>query len=269
MSWTGTVRCSVCYRSGHNKSGCPQVEAEYKEYIDLIDQYNAANHDKPDIEYDQHLSYAMRQAVGLSYKHLRSKDIVLTKKRKNKTRQCTYCGEIGHNRRTCAALKTDVELLAKASVTYHKRLAKAYELSGYYVGGLVEHHYEQYDYNKGEYVKGKVMGIISDLNLQSYSVMSWLTQDWQMHRSIKIQGSNGTPYLVRPHLPENVRQELYVGSPWSGGSDHTMLSSKDTPVPPHVFDMKERRKSIKGELKDLKTRDVERASDRISALLAE
>ena len=84
MSWTGTVRCSICYRSGHNKSGCPQVEVEYKEYIDLIDQYNTAHPDEPDIEpASQYMSWEKMEKVGVNYRHLRSAKIIGRKKRKN------------------------------------------------------------------------------------------------------------------------------------------------------------------------------------------
>ena len=80
MSWNGTVRCSVCYKSGHNKSGCPQVAKDYEEYKDLIAKYNAAHPDKPDIEIDQYLGYGMRQQLGLSYRHMQAKDIIETEK---------------------------------------------------------------------------------------------------------------------------------------------------------------------------------------------
>ena len=43
MSWNGTVRCSVCYKKGHNKSGCPQVLQEYNEYKDLITETKLEN----------------------------------------------------------------------------------------------------------------------------------------------------------------------------------------------------------------------------------
>ena len=267
MSWNGTVRCSICYKQGHNKSGCPQVAEDYEEYKNLIAKYNAAHPDKPDIEIDQYMGYGIRQQLGLGYRHLRAKEIVETKKEKNTTRQCTYCGEVGHNRRTCAALKSTVDLLVKASVIYHQKLAKAFELSGFHVGGLVQYRAEEYDYNKNEYVKENVMAVITDLNLRSYSVMKWLTQDWQQHRSIRVQASNGQKYLIRPELPDNVKNELFVGTSWRGNDGHTILSSKDTPVPPHVFDEKEHRRYIKEYLKDLTHGRVTYSENRLKELM--
>jgi len=266
MSWTGTVRCSICHRSGHNKSGCPQVAEEYEECQGLIAKYNADNPDIPDITDGEWISYSLKEEIGLNWKHMRSREIVETKKNKNTTRQCTYCGEVGHNRRTCTALKTDIDLLVKASTAYNKRLAKAYELSGLYVGGLLQHKTEEYDYNKNEYVKENVVAVITEINLQSYNVMHWLTQDWQQHRSIKLQGSNGKTYLLRPNLPKGIKEELFVGYAWDT-SDYMLLSSKDTPVPPHVFNAKEHRKYIKEYLKDLNKANVKQSKDRIAALI--
>ena len=269
MSWTGTVRCTICYKEGHNKSGCPQVKADYEQFKDLVTKYNVANPDEPDIKVaNQYMSWEQMEKTGVSYRHLRAAKIVETKKRKNKTRQCTYCGEVGHNRQTCKPLKSDIDLLVKASMAYNKRLAKAYELSGFHVGSLVQHKSEEYDYSKGEYIKETVMGVITDIGLPTYDVMKWLTQDWQQHRSIKIQGSNGKTYLLRPELPSNIKSELFVGYAWSSAeTNYTILSSKDTPVPPHAFDVKEHRKYIKGYLKDLKKRNVESNSNRIAALI--
>ena len=64
MSWNGTVRCSICYKSGHNKSGCPQVAEDYEEYKNLIAKYNAAHPDKPDIEIDHVVTPTQDSELG-------------------------------------------------------------------------------------------------------------------------------------------------------------------------------------------------------------
>jgi hypothetical protein len=256
MSWTGTVRCGVCYKSGHNKSGCPRIAQEYKEYQDLIAKYNADNPDEPDIKEGQGLDWDTRAAVGLSYKHLRAKDVIQTKKRKNTTRQCTYCGDVGHNRRTCPPLKSHVDRLVKASALYNAKVAKAFELSGLYVGALIQYMVEEYDHNKCEWVKENRMGIVSVVNLQSYTVLKYLFSDYQSHSSIKVRSTTGKTTTVRPDFPSNVKEELFIGTSWGTSSGYTLLSSKDTPVPPHVFDEKEERKRIKGYLKDVNQRQI-------------
>ena len=36
MSWNGTVRCSWCYGSGHNKTSCPRAKSGLKTTLTLL-----------------------------------------------------------------------------------------------------------------------------------------------------------------------------------------------------------------------------------------
>ncbi len=81
MSWTGTVTCSHCYETGHNRRGCLKL----KEYIK----------ENPN-------SYHARAAQN--------------RKRTYATRACTYCKEPGHTRRTCSEMKRH-----KAEWTEHNK----------------------------------------------------------------------------------------------------------------------------------------------------
>ena len=267
MSWNGTVRCSICYQKGHNKSGCPQVAREYKEFQDILAKYNAANPDKPDIEEDQYIGYSLKERIGLRYQHIRSREIVLTKKRKNKARQCTYCGTVGHNRRTCASLNNHVDQLVEASALYNAKVAKAFELSGIYVGALIQYKVEEYDHSKCEWIKESRMGIVSRVNLKSYNVMSYLFSNYQTHNAITVRSTDGKEHHLRPALPRAIKEDLFIGNSWSNSGNYTLLSSKDTPVPPRHFDLKEEKQFIKGYLKDTDKRQVDyRLEDKIKAL---
>jgi hypothetical protein len=74
MSYNGTVRCSYCYNTKHNRRGCPQLKKYIKENPD---SYTA-------------------QTFNERAKHA-------------KVRTCRYCEEEGHNRRTCRDLQNDKE----------------------------------------------------------------------------------------------------------------------------------------------------------------
>ena len=69
MSYNGTVRCSFCHGTGHNRRSCPEL----KKYCD----------ENPDSDWAKFETHR--------------------KARKNKKR-CGYCGETGHNKRTCPQL---------------------------------------------------------------------------------------------------------------------------------------------------------------------
>ena len=69
MSYNGTVRCSYCHTTGHNRRSCPELK-----------KYCEENPDSNWAKFETH-----------------------RKARKSK-RRCGHCGETGHNKRTCPEL---------------------------------------------------------------------------------------------------------------------------------------------------------------------
>lgn len=98
--------------------------------------------------------------------------------------------------------------------------------------------------------------------------MQWLFNNQQTHNSIKIRTTDGKQYNLRPELAENIKNELCVGYTW-GQPGYTVLSSPDTPVPPHAIDEKEERKLIKETLKATKLYSVEDRLSRLSDMIEE
>ena len=138
MSWNGTVRCSHCYQTGHNKRGCPQLKEEIErrraEFGD--DDWKVRSH-------DSHRRWTSR---------------------KGETRRCTYCGEIGHNRRTCPTLGGHVEQMQKASVVFRRRFVDALQASGVGVGSLLVHNSYWND--------GKTRYLVTGINWGAVSAFS-------------------------------------------------------------------------------------------------
>ena len=111
MSWNGTVTCGYCGASGHNKRGCPQLKADIERRRSMFgeDDWKVREH-----EYH-------RQRTS----------------RKGEKRSCTYCGEMGHNRRTCVTLSDHVGKMVAASKVWRRQLVAALETSGVGVGSLL------------------------------------------------------------------------------------------------------------------------------------
>ena len=107
-----TVRCSYCHQPGHNKSSCPQYAARIEE---LRADYG-----------DDH--YAV-----LAYDYKKNK-----RKASGKNRKCSYCGEAGHNRKTCAALKSDMLKVKTQNELYRKGVFNAMVKHGIFTGAIVE-----------------------------------------------------------------------------------------------------------------------------------
>ena len=118
MSWTGTVRCSYCYQSGHNKTSCPELKKKWEE--------------------DPNSYYGRQWQAILD--------------RKAKPKKCSYCGEIGHTRAGCetakkhkAQFQMDLNLWRQALVKWMKEtglgpgaMVRANEVS-YYRNGTYQY----------------------------------------------------------------------------------------------------------------------------------
>tara|TARA_R110002110_G_scaffold318627_3_gene531415 strand:+ start:5665 stop:6387 length:723 start_codon:yes stop_codon:yes gene_type:complete len=117
MSWNGTVTCSYCHESGHNKAGCSRYTAK-------IEEWRAAG------------------CMGIAVRRYDAK-----KERKQtsaKNRKCSWCSETTHNRRTCPAYKVSFAAFQGAQAQYTRDYVKALAAGGLTPGsmfhmGLGEH----------------------------------------------------------------------------------------------------------------------------------
>ena len=132
MSWNGTVRCSYCYGTGHNKRSCP-------EYTERLKQHAMSEIESGDYDGYWGRQYNKRVNDGLyadgtpmSDEHLNQ-----AKVRGGKVRRCTYCGSKGHNRRTCPTLKANKEAYVVDAIAFRRRLVDAMRSAGIGVGALV------------------------------------------------------------------------------------------------------------------------------------
>jgi len=97
MSWNGTVRCGHCYKTGHNKRGCPELKKHIAE--------------NPQ-------SWEAQHGAG-------------------KPRQCSYCDKPGHNRKTCAPRKTHEALYRSDNKLWRQAFEKWAISQGLGYGALI------------------------------------------------------------------------------------------------------------------------------------
>lgn len=107
MSWNRTVRCSNCYTTGHNISGCPDHKAQYE-------REKKANPD----------SYWVKNYEA--------------KLARRKNRACSYCKEVKHTRRTCKYIKADKEKTVSMNKEWRSRTLEHLKRAGFGIGALVQ-----------------------------------------------------------------------------------------------------------------------------------
>ena len=120
MSWSGTVTCSYCYKQGHNRRKCPELtEAIERQYIGhtLNAKESRENGKINDAEWYESRAELKRQ----EYMKRTKIDLATGEKVTNKAAkaarmkkvQCGYCGQRGHTRRTCPAVKVDKQVFVE------------------------------------------------------------------------------------------------------------------------------------------------------------
>ena len=122
MSYNGTVRCSYCYQTGHNRRTCPELsEVTARQWRASKSNYERSVKEGNTTMADTYLSrmenYADRYAARTGKDVATGEDIVMTKETKKAAKakrmaniRCSYCGNTGHTRRTCQDLKDDKQV---------------------------------------------------------------------------------------------------------------------------------------------------------------
>jgi len=133
MSWNGTVRCSWCYQTGHNKRTCPEYTAILKERA----EQEIANNEGYDGYWGRMYNKRVNDGLYADGTPMSDEHLNAAKVRGGKVRRCTYCGSKGHNRRTCPTLKENKEAYVVAAIAFRRRLVDAMRSAGIGVGALV------------------------------------------------------------------------------------------------------------------------------------
>jgi hypothetical protein len=152
MSWNGTVRCSHCYNTGHNKRKCSNLTQN------ILDHYtrHARHAEQARIDGDEYSDYARSAEMWrLKYVKRTKIDPATGEKVKNKTAKaermknvtCGYCANNGHTRRVCKAVKADYQVyLAETRGVREDALTKVRE-AGLGVGSMVAFETRGYNSN--------------------------------------------------------------------------------------------------------------------------
>ena len=142
-SYTGTIRCSHCYEEGHNKRKCPRLTQEIKDRYEtqrrLAKRYRSGEYDhklRPGTDDERldernwNITYHTERAEEFRKQYLKRTKIDLatgqkvTNKRAKAERmrnvKCGYCGDYGHTRRVCRAVKDDYKVFKALSKKYRQ-----------------------------------------------------------------------------------------------------------------------------------------------------
>ena len=130
MSYNGTVTCSHCYRTGHNRRSCPSITQRQRDRYEQAVADLAAN---PDDAY--RIQYVEDRALELAKRT--GVDPRTGKKIKKNSTTCGYCYERGHNRRSCPQRKADRLAAHGATSALRTRAVEYMKTKGLGIGAIV------------------------------------------------------------------------------------------------------------------------------------
>lgn len=182
MSWNGTVRCSHCYQTGHNRRGCPKLTEEIKQRYDrayavrdeirgmtdeeLVARFPAYRHrDRSDIEgqFDTAIektreAYLKRTKIDLATgKKVTNKAAKAARMKKVK---CGYCGQRGHTRRTCQNLKNDYAVFREGTFNARRQWLQGLKERDLGMGAMVIKKFTGYGGKVNEWGEHRVAAVI-------------------------------------------------------------------------------------------------------------
>ena len=127
MSWSGTVTCSYCYKQGHNKRKCPalseRIKSEYEGAVLMVEEARAKGNENDAKWYGERAEGKRQEYIKRTKIDLATGEKVTNKAAKAermKKVKCGYCGDYGHTRRSCPAVKEDYEVFKVLSKKYRQ-----------------------------------------------------------------------------------------------------------------------------------------------------
>jgi hypothetical protein len=154
MSFNGTVTCSYCYKQGHNRRKCPEltksIESQYIGHT-LNAKESREKGKISDAEWYESRAELKRQ----EYLKRTKIDLATGEKVTNKAAkaarmkkvQCGYCGQRGHTRRTCPAVKVDKQVFVEETRRMRIAALETARESGIGLGSMLPIRSTGYDAN--------------------------------------------------------------------------------------------------------------------------
>ena len=219
-------QCQHCGQYGHNRRGCPQIKEAHARVERLAEKYGV-------YRLEDELAYASTSWISRINEAAQIQDATedeiswrerwhweeieerkMAQSRKNaRGRQCGFCGERGHNARTCPVKKQHRKDCDAMRGLAHRVLAACLKKAGIVPGALM--HKRDYDWKINDYaqVMCMVVGIDWDRVAEpGYDTPQGLPRNadrWFRGAMIRVREPNGDEGLMR--IPQNIQQQTCYG----------------------------------------------------------
>jgi hypothetical protein len=189
MSYNGTVRCSHCYQTGHNKRACTELttllKARYEGQIEEIEAYRAmsdAEIERTNTDRQWNIDYHTNKANRARELYLKRTKIDLAtgqkvtgrvaKAERMKSVTCGYCRVKGHTRRTCENVKNDYAIYAERTRQVRAEWYEKFKALGVGIGTMVIAKRNGFNPKTGEWGAITVTGLITGVEWEKVDAHS-------------------------------------------------------------------------------------------------
>ena len=219
-------QCQHCGQFGHNRRGCPKLKAAHARVESLAEKYGIERS-------EDERAYASTSWISRINEAAQAQDAPedevswrdrwhweeiedrkIAQARKNaRGRVCGFCGQSGHNARTCPAKKQHKLDADAMQGLAHRVVAACLSNAGIVPGALMRQRQWSWKSNDYEQVMCMVIGI--DWNRVAepgYDTPQGLPRNldrWFKGPMIRVRAPNGDEGLMR--LPQNTQQQSWYG----------------------------------------------------------
>jgi len=215
-------QCQHCGQYGHNRRGCPQIKEAYARVERLAEKYGIERS-------EDELAYASTQWISRINEAAKIQDAdedeiswrdrwlweeiedrKLAQARKNaRGRQCGFCGERGHNARTCPAKKQHRKDADAMQGLAHRVVAACLSNAGIVPGALMR--VKEYNWKLEDYEQ--VMCVVLGINWSAIAKPGYdhdqgsprHFDEWFKGANIKVRKPDGQEGYLR--IPQDIKQQ--------------------------------------------------------------
>ena len=231
--------CRYCYGYGHNKMGCPKAKADANDKnrgdgtLSPLQQYDKWVKDNPSGRPPS--LYTLSRELGWDYQIRDAVGIQLEKRSRSRaTKTCNFCGEVGHNKRTCPALKEAKQKIVAGTINYRRVVYEAIQSTGQGLGALISGNYEFYNRVSGEWEKHSGVALIQDHKWDMVTLHNVVCNDGEMrvregvdNGFFQIRWSAGHSEMIGSTVEsEHIRRD------WRARQDDRAMVSPSTTLSP-------------------------------------
>jgi hypothetical protein len=180
MSYNGTVRCSHCYQTGHNRRKCPDLTQSYldgyERQMKRVAEYEAMTEEEAERQGTDrawNLDYHTRKAEELRTNYIKRTKIdpatgnkvtnKAAKAERMKKVKCGYCGNRGHTRRVCQNAKNDYAIYAERTRQVRQEWHDQLKSMGIGVGTMIVRRDFRGYKSDGSYGSQTLTGLITEI----------------------------------------------------------------------------------------------------------